>query len=1302
MDEASLPGTYGRYVLLERLGRGSLAEIFKAKSFGVEGFEKTLVVKRLLPELAADDRFVQSFVRHAKLAVRLSHANVVQVFDMGRVDEASGASYFLAMEWVAGRDLASLLDRLRRGAALSEIGLCLYVAGEVAKALDHAHKRRDEQLRPLGIVHGDVSPRNVLLSWEGEVKVSDFCIARSLYEVRHPSREELSLLAGKVGYASPELVAGAEVGPASDVFSLGTLLYELLAGAHPFAAASQAETAQRVREARHRPLAELRPDVPTEVQALVERALAKDPGHRFGSAAELYEEILARLYSSGARFGAAELSDLLEQQREPVPASQPMESLLEQSQRVDLGAIGARPPPEPAQKPRAELADSREAAVLVLRFGGTAPVPPALRERARQIIARYGGRVLADSPRELACTFGLAQADSRESENAVRCGLVLVRSLAGSVEPAIGVEAGRLRTLAGRPADDERTRELLTAARRMAQVASGRVALPARAARNLRGLFSLESPADRPDVVLVGDARPSKDAYGRFVGRKNELRWMGELIARAGRRERVVLGLLGEHGSGKTRLLVEIERRISRGGFDIACYLAECPPRGREVPYGALVAMLRTLCGVREGDPADRAAEIEPRLRALGLPGDEVQAVLGELGLAEGPGEKRANLKSAVCRMFASLTEDRLHVFAWDGADQMDAESAELVRAVAERLANSRAVLVFSARPGSDAPFRELPDYLEIPLSDLDDDDVLRLVASRLGVEDVPDALLELVRRRAGGQPMFIEELVIEALESGAVTVRDGRVESLRLDGSLSIPRSLAALLGDRVRRLPDDERRTLVAAAVLGSPVDVAVLGAMLELPLGRVHELVESLVEKELIAMRGPVTLGFRTPLLPEVVLASLEPDVRVELSLSAANAYQTTLGTRTEDEASRIARHLADAGEGDRAAGFFATSGLAALATRRLDRAVAELARALDLADFDSRSPEELGEWVAALGEAARHVRAGERIPDVVHRVATHFESHGSVPDRLRAQVAIELALVLAALHRYKEARRLLQRAAARAAEWPELSRAALTAEAEIASRIGEFKPALAALERAKQLAAPLAAPEEHRLSIATAQALAGAGQHTRALATLDEAEKLHGADDPVLAGERAKVRALILGFRGDWQGCVAASAEAADRMRAAGLVHEVAVNLHNQGDALLRMGELPRAYATLQSSLAAAQEIASDRLVSLNRMHLAYLDALNGSEAARKALGECIAAAEAQRWTWDVLTGRYLLGKLLRARGDEAAARRELELTRQLAESMDNRLLVDDCDRALADLGRASSPGVDSVAESQPKK
>src|SRR5688572_18547560 len=294
---------YGRYRLLESLGSGTITEAFKAKSFGVEGFEKTLVIKRVLPAYGRHQRFIDAFVREAQLAVRLSHANVVQIVDLGRVEEMSPPSYFTACEYVAGIPLSRLSSQLWQNAAGPSIELCLYVAAELSKALDHAHRRRDEKLRPLGIVHGDLSPSNVLISWEGEVKLADFGVVRALGEVADVARHALEL---KLPYTSPEHARGEPITTSSDVFGLGSLAYELITGTNPFRAASAEESRRLIAEPNAPPLEELRRDAGAELSRVIARALMQAPGDRFASAAELHEELLAQVYSYSGRFSSNE------------------------------------------------------------------------------------------------------------------------------------------------------------------------------------------------------------------------------------------------------------------------------------------------------------------------------------------------------------------------------------------------------------------------------------------------------------------------------------------------------------------------------------------------------------------------------------------------------------------------------------------------------------------------------------------------------------------------------------------------------------------------------------------------------------------------------------------------------------------------------------------------------------------------------------------------------------------------------------------------------------------------------------
>src|SRR5687768_4187290 len=297
-EPANAPVVYGKYQLLDLLARGGMAEVFKAKSHGVEGFEKILVIKRILPELSRNPQFVEMFINEAKIAVTLSHANIVQVFDLGKTDD----TYFIAMEYVAGYDLATVLRRGRRYGKPLPTELAVYIVSEVAKGLDYAHRRRDNRMRPLNIVHRDVSPQNVLLSFEGEVKVTDFGIAkaRGAFDANAQEDTRARKLQGKYGYMSPEQARGENVDARSDLFSLGTILYECLAGVNPFSAPTTFETLRRVQACEFPPVELLRPDAPPDLMAILKQAMARDPASRFADAGRMYESMLAFLYAHGS------------------------------------------------------------------------------------------------------------------------------------------------------------------------------------------------------------------------------------------------------------------------------------------------------------------------------------------------------------------------------------------------------------------------------------------------------------------------------------------------------------------------------------------------------------------------------------------------------------------------------------------------------------------------------------------------------------------------------------------------------------------------------------------------------------------------------------------------------------------------------------------------------------------------------------------------------------------------------------------------------------------------------------------
>ena len=306
---ASAPRFLGKYEVLARLDSGGMAEIFLARSRALAGFEKLVVLKRILPHLAAEEEFVSLFLDEAKTTVALSHGNIVQVFDMGK--DADG-DYFIAMEYVAGKNLRRLTKRvLDRSAAPLTPAMAAYVVGEILKGLDYAHRRTDGTGRPLGIVHRDVSPHNILISYEGEVKVTDFGIAKAAGKV---SRTEAGFVRGKANYMSPEQAGGEAVDGRSDLFGVGVLFWELLTGEPLYATENPDQTIQLLRTGpAPAPPSSRRPSVPRELDAIVGRALARRAEDRHPSADVFLREIATWLASTGHVVGPRDLAALVQE-----------------------------------------------------------------------------------------------------------------------------------------------------------------------------------------------------------------------------------------------------------------------------------------------------------------------------------------------------------------------------------------------------------------------------------------------------------------------------------------------------------------------------------------------------------------------------------------------------------------------------------------------------------------------------------------------------------------------------------------------------------------------------------------------------------------------------------------------------------------------------------------------------------------------------------------------------------------------------------------------------------------------------
>jgi eukaryotic-like serine/threonine-protein kinase len=295
------PIPFGKYVLLERINVGGMAEVFKAKAFGVEGFERLVAVKRILPSIAEDTEFITMFIDEAKIAVQLTHANIAQIFDLGRVAD----SYFIAMEYVHGKDLRAIFDRARKRGEPLPVPMACYCIMKVCEGLDYAHNKRDPAGRDLHLVHRDVSPQNLLISYDGEVKIIDFGIAKAAGKA---GKTQAGILKGKFGYMSPEQVRGLPLDRRSDIFAVGICLYELLTGERLFVGESDFSTLEKVRNVEIMPPSTYNRRIPEELEQIVLKALAKDVDDRYQTAMDLHDDLQSFMYTSGNFFARKDLS----------------------------------------------------------------------------------------------------------------------------------------------------------------------------------------------------------------------------------------------------------------------------------------------------------------------------------------------------------------------------------------------------------------------------------------------------------------------------------------------------------------------------------------------------------------------------------------------------------------------------------------------------------------------------------------------------------------------------------------------------------------------------------------------------------------------------------------------------------------------------------------------------------------------------------------------------------------------------------------------------------------------------------
>ncbi|MEN9798049.1 MAG: hypothetical protein RL653_1745 [Pseudomonadota bacterium] len=283
-QQRAKPVRFGKYTLLDRIAVGGMAEIFLARQAGLEGFEKTIVIKRIRPHLSKQASFVKMFLNEAKLAAQLNHPNIVQIYDLGKINE----SYFIAMEYIFGRDMRRIIPKADHLGIPFPMVYALKIASSVCEGLYYAHQKMDLYGNPLNVVHRDVTPENIFVSFDGTVKVLDFGIAKAANQIEQTKAGEIK---GKLSYMSPEQCMGKPLDCRSDIFSLGTVLYEWITGFKLFTGESEVAILKTITEGKIYKPSYFKSDIPEAVEAILMKALEKDRDKRYQTAWEMQYDL---------------------------------------------------------------------------------------------------------------------------------------------------------------------------------------------------------------------------------------------------------------------------------------------------------------------------------------------------------------------------------------------------------------------------------------------------------------------------------------------------------------------------------------------------------------------------------------------------------------------------------------------------------------------------------------------------------------------------------------------------------------------------------------------------------------------------------------------------------------------------------------------------------------------------------------------------------------------------------------------------------------------------------------------------
>jgi len=1305
-----LPHRFGKYELVRRLAKGGMAEVFLARSFGVEGFEKHLVIKRILPELAESQRFVTLFIKEAKISASLAHPNIVQIYELGRV----GQDHYIAMEHIHGRDLTHINKSLRSEEHRLPVPLSVYVVASILRGLAYAHARTDAQGHELRIIHRDVSPHNVMVSFLGEVKLFDFGIARLMGEAE--TMEGLPG-GGKYAYMSPEQASGRPMDHRSDIFAAGVVLYELLVGHRLFQDPDPAEKLRKVRAAEVPDPRLENPEIPDELWGILQSMLALDPEDRPARAELAEEELWAFLFRHGLRADAHELSAFMRERfsedAAKDPSSHDLDHLatdlrrLEEGQseisaltntdtRTHTGTDGVKLPRllrgmSGERKPVivlsaevcgfTDLSEQRDAAVIVRRHY-------QLIRRIRRVVDRQGGYLERYQDDRFIVFFGVPRSGEHDLARGLACATALLEVVrpggpgGANVDISIGIHRGEITvgSQAGRSIRYLARGDTMKLAHRLCGEADlGEALVSEKVAALAGGGFRFTRG---PSIRMKGAGRSLKSfqlhgardstvvVRGKWVGRDGEMAVLDSALEAVGQGQGRIISISGDAGMGKTRLLKEILERSRKK--DLPCVLARARPYRGYRPFDVLRAVVAHVLGIEREASAEQVQAQIQGLRRFNLSDRDIEVIGAMFGLSMNARQRVdvAAMKGAAGRMMAGLAASGPVVVLADDVQYIGNLEREIIGAAVRAPRDGAILFVFAGRTQLPSELRPADDILQ--LRRMDSPAVGTLIQELLSVEQVDTALQAIVGRSAEGNPLYVDEITRMLRQEGRIEIEEGVA---RLEGSpdeIHLPPGLEALIGARIDALGPAAKGVLQIGATIGTSFSPVLVGEASGLD--NIEPLLEDLERRGIIyrdAGSAMARCSFSSVLVWELVHRSIKGVRLTEYHRMVADGMERLFREELEEHRMQLAGHCAAGGRYLQAARHTEHAG-DRLRDQQLIRPALECwEQGIQWLDKADRLGHEgmVSEAVLRFKAGKGRRLAGEPAKAELHlQVAQDLASE--VADvEVEARATLELGRIYRDMGKSILARASLELAHSSAIDGitspsvEELSRwrreVAVDALADLgimALDEGEGDEAEQHLNDARRLAGA-----EDDLAAQAIVALASrhirAGDGTEALQLLNEGRvRAERASDRILLGRIENNIGIVHHLAGRYESALECFRQALSIRQGLGYQMGSVVNLHNIGDAHFCLGDRSRAWAAFHQSRDLAEQMDWRPGVLMNDVFLAYLESAEEPDVSLRRLKMAISHSDSMLIHDTRISSRWLMGRLLKDQGqvDEAVA------------------------------------------------